>query len=138
MKRVLIATDLSDASKAAVDKGFALARSANAVVELVYVVDTNDFITPAALLDTTNHEKQATDALQAIAQSGTGLALHVHLLKDRQPAHAICMFAKSHNVDLIVVGSHGRTGMEAWLIGSVAERIARHASCDVLLVRNAA
>jgi nucleotide-binding universal stress UspA family protein len=57
------------------------------------------------------------------------------VIADHAPARAICDYAESHGVDLIVLGSHGRGGMERWLIGSVAERVVRHAACNVYVVR---
>jgi universal stress protein A len=47
----------------------------------------------------------------------------------------ICDAAKEENADIIVIGSHGRTGLSHVLIGSVAETVVRHASCPVLVVR---
>jgi nucleotide-binding universal stress UspA family protein len=50
-----------------------------------------------------------------------------------QPASAICAFARSHHVDLIITSTHGRTGFEHVLIGSTAEQVVRHAPCPVLV-----
>ena len=47
---------------------------------------------------------------------------------------AICDYADKHGVDLIVIGTHGRTGMTRLMIGSVAEKVVRHAGCAVLVV----
>jgi acetoin utilization protein AcuB len=52
-----------------------------------------------------------------------------------QPANAIARHAADHGYDLIVIGTHGRTGVKRVLLGSVAENVARHASCPVLVVR---
>ena len=57
------------------------------------------------------------------------------VVADHAPAKAICDYAETHGVDLIIVGSHGRGGVERWLIGSVAERVVRHATCNVYVVR---
>jgi hypothetical protein len=46
----------------------------------------------------------------------------------------ICAFAKDHNVDLIITSTHGLTGLEHILIGSIAEHVVRHAPCSVLVV----
>jgi hypothetical protein len=53
----------------------------------------------------------------------------------RRPADVLCRAAADHGADLLVVGSHGRTGLERLLLGSVAERVIRHAPCPVLCVR---
>ena len=54
-----------------------------------------------------------------------------------QRERAICDYAVKHDVDLIVIGTHGRTGVSRLLIGSVAEKVVRHASCPVLVVPHA-
>ncbi len=54
---------------------------------------------------------------------------------DGSPAKAVCEFAEQVNADLIVIGTHGRTGVSHLLIGSVAENVVRHAPCAVLTVR---
>jgi nucleotide-binding universal stress UspA family protein len=52
-----------------------------------------------------------------------------------QPFHEICEVAKGRQVDVIVMGTHGRSGLSHVLLGSVAERVVRHAPCPVLMVR---
>ena len=52
-----------------------------------------------------------------------------------RPVGQICRYARKHNIDLVVMGSHGRTGMSHFLTGSVAERVVRGAPCPVLVVR---
>jgi nucleotide-binding universal stress UspA family protein len=53
---------------------------------------------------------------------------------DDSPAHGILQIAASHEVDAIVIASHGRTGMTRWLLGSIAEKIARTAEVPVIIV----
>jgi nucleotide-binding universal stress UspA family protein len=54
---------------------------------------------------------------------------------DTDSRHGIIEHATAWNADLIVLGSHGRRGVDRWLIGSVAEAVMRHASCSVQIVR---
>ena len=54
---------------------------------------------------------------------------------DADPRHAIVDAARQWPADLIVLGSHGRRGVDRWLLGSVAEAVARHATCSVEIVR---
>jgi nucleotide-binding universal stress UspA family protein len=54
------------------------------------------------------------------------------------PWSTICQYAREQNIQLIVVGTHGRTGLQHVLIGSTAERIVQHAPCPVLVVKNPA
>jgi nucleotide-binding universal stress UspA family protein len=58
-----------------------------------------------------------------------------HLLKEGDPATEILSTAKANDCDLIVMGTHGRTGVSRLLMGSVAEQVLRHAACPVLTVK---
>lgn len=58
------------------------------------------------------------------------------ILRDSSPPRAICKYAEQIGADLIVIATHGRTGVEHLLIGSVAERVVRLASCPVLTLRS--
>src|SRR5690606_31887558 len=58
------------------------------------------------------------------------------ILNDPSAAHAICRYAETIGADLIVIATPGRTGLEPLLIGSVAERVVRHAPCPVLTLRS--
>jgi nucleotide-binding universal stress UspA family protein len=66
---------------------------------------------------------------------GSGLGCQVHIERG-PPAPVICERARSERADWIVMGSHGRSGPSRWLIGSVAERVLRHAPCSVLVLRS--
>ena len=59
----------------------------------------------------------------------------VKVLRDKSAVTAICDLAGNEGADLVVTGTHGRTGVSRLLIGSVAERVLRHAPCSVLVVR---
>lgn len=60
------------------------------------------------------------------------------LLRDRSPAEDILEVAGAEDIDLIVMSTHGRGGLGRWTFGSVAEKVARHSPCPVLLVRQEA
>jgi universal stress protein A len=80
------------------------------------------------------------NAEEALAQfvgeaSKAGVRIRAARADRGSPAHAIVDAAKLGNYDLIVLGTHGRTGLSHMLIGSVAERVVRHAPCPVLSVR---
>jgi nucleotide-binding universal stress UspA family protein len=72
---------------------------------------------------------------QLLGQAGFQVKTAV---EDGDPRTAIVDYAAHHKVDLIVVGCHGRKGMDRFLIGSVSENIARHAHCSVEIVRTPA
>ena len=59
-----------------------------------------------------------------------------HVFAQGDPAEEILRAAERHRADLIVMGSKGLTGLERYLLGSVSRKVARHASCSVLVVRS--
>ena len=67
--------------------------------------------------------------LQGVAEVDIEVAI------DRYPAPAICRHARTHGVDLIVISTHGRTGLNHLVMGSVAEAVVRYAPCPVLVLR---
>ena len=60
------------------------------------------------------------------------------ILRDESPAHAITSYAEKIGADLIIIATHGRTGLKHLLIGSVAERVVRHSAVPVLTLRSKA
>jgi nucleotide-binding universal stress UspA family protein len=82
-----------------------------------------------------SYDREALERQLAQAQpTDSQLAVSRHLL-DGDPANTICEFAKDNAADLIVMGSHGRTGLGRLLMGSVAELVVRRASSPVLTVK---
>jgi len=144
LKKVLVATDFSEAADAALSYGRALARTFGATLYVLHVVDDmymrlgGDAY--AAVLPDLQHDVEA-QAKQRLAE----------LLVDNDPvpmptvpvvltagatAQAIVDYAASTDVDLIVVGTHGRAAVAHLLLGSIAERVVRTARCPVLTVRH--
>jgi nucleotide-binding universal stress UspA family protein len=82
-------------------------------------------------------EAEARRRLAALVPArGRRVPHSLHLVRGA-PADEICRAAEAEGASLIVIASHGRSGLRRYLIGSVAERVARHASCSVLLLRGA-
>jgi nucleotide-binding universal stress UspA family protein len=136
LKHVLVATDFSPPSDAALTYGRALAQLFGATLHLLHVTE-NDFLrsTPA--------DPQAVGAglkraLSARLTDEDRRTLHARAIVEVSDAaeHAIVEYARHEPIDLIVVGTHGRTGVSHALIGSVAERVVRTAPCPVLTVRH--
>ena len=137
-KHILACVDFSEHSTAALAEVGEYARANGSKVTLIHIADPQAFIPPQAVLE----PAAATDRSAHEAELGklrdahlAGIEAEVAVVEDHAPARAICDYASGHGVDLIVVGSHGRGGMERWLIGSVAERVVRHASSNVFVVR---
>jgi nucleotide-binding universal stress UspA family protein len=137
-KHILACVDFSEQSTTALAEVGEYARANGSRVTLIHVADPQSFVPPQAVLEpaTATDRAQHESGLASIrdAQLG-GIEVELAIVEDHAPARAICDYARDHDADLIVVGSHGRGGMERWLIGSVAERVVRHASANVYVVR---
>lgn len=82
--------------------------------------------------------KRAQEIVDLTATKLGALGLTVEpRVRQGDPRHEIMEEAQDWGADLVVVGSHGRTGLQRWLLGSVAEHVVRHAPCSVEVVRHA-
>ena len=140
LRAVLIATDLTDASKAAIPAGYALLRAAGGRVELctIHIVAPADRLadTPAThpLADGERAETEARlRALIPADAASLGIATTVSVIEGRGAADAILAAAERLDADVIVVGSHGRSGLKRAVLGSVAEEVARRSRRPVLI-----
>ena len=130
-KHILACIDFSEHSTGALAGVGEYARANGSKVTLIHIADPQAFIPPQAVLEPAS----ATELAKLRDAHLEGIEADLAVLEDHAPARAICDYASKHGVDLIVVGSHGRGGMERWLIGSVAERVVRHANANVYVVR---
>lgn len=144
-RRILVTTDFSEAGDHAILHAFRLAVDHEAEVVLLHV---NEAVAPnplyshyypkEALKESLDRAKQeASRALAERVPSDARLAAvrHRELVVEGMPVAEILATAKSEDVDLVVIATHGRTGLRHVLLGSVAERVIRHAHCPVLVVR---
>jgi nucleotide-binding universal stress UspA family protein len=137
-KHILACVDFSEHSTRALAEVGEYARANGSKVTLIHISDTHPFVPPETILETTSVTDEAAHRTQLAKlrdQHLTEVEVELQVVPDHAPAKAICEYAEKHGVDLIVVGSHGRGGMERWLIGSVAERVVRHAATNVYVVR---
>ena len=141
-KNILCPTDLSDASVRALTYAAAFARWYGAQLTGLQAVPIFDpivvapgtFNGPAQMVVPRSRE-EIRDQLRGIANRAGMESLDVILsAKDGDPARNIVDHALETAADLVVMGTHGRSGFERLLIGSVAEKVVRKASCPVLLV----
>jgi len=145
-KHILVGTDLSTHSLPALDSAATFARSFGAKVTLVHVFDPAPLVPPAAIPRPERVEESiASELHEAVVKELETLrkkhlagveGVQIEVIRSAAPAKAIIDLAENKGVDLIVVGTHGRTGIAHMLIGSVAERVVRHAHCAVLAVRS--
>ncbi|MEM2933347.1 MAG: universal stress protein [Methanocellales archaeon] len=140
---ILIATDGSQHTKSAVKHGLALAKLSNAKVYAVYVIDIGMFA--SIPMDTTlenMHEllkKEGELATRSVEEEAKALGIEIEkIILEGNPAQEIVKFANANNIDLIVMGTLGKSGLERFLLGSVAEKVIRTASCPVMVVRSRA
>jgi nucleotide-binding universal stress UspA family protein len=144
-KRVLVPLDGSSLSERALPMARALARKFESQIILLRVLDIPTPTAPTSHLEVTmGWIREARQCALQEAQSyletiqreldREGFKTRI-LLRDRSPAEDILDVACAENIDLIVMSSHGKSGLARWSFGSVAERVARHSLCPVLLVR---
>lgn len=130
-KNIVIATDASKFSEKAAEEAIEIAKGSGASLYAIAV--TRPDATPERI-------RESEDALLRIktASEKEGIKIETEHVRNRPHEkiyEAIIEFAKRHNADLIVVGSHGRTGISRLLMGSVAERVIGHSDCAVLVVK---
>ena len=164
LKRILVPSDFSEASEAAVKYGVALARAFNAQLLLLHVEVRHDFevmvesrrvaeqalseVTPAQDSPGPEGSMARDQEIQHAARALFGTMLTE---QDERDVHAeyvlrvsglggpyveIVRYAQEREIDLIVMGTHGRGFVEHMLMGSVAEKVVRKAPCPVLTVRH--
>ena len=136
LKRILVATDFGPAAEAALTYGRALANNFGATLTVMHVAE-NFFLRPTSA-DPHALKEAVARRLEERLTSDDRRALHARAVLDTsdQPADAITTYAKQAEIDLIVMGTHGRDGLAHLLVGSVAERVVRTASCPVLTVKH--
>lgn len=145
LKSILVATDFSEPSGAAVAYGRELARSFGAQLTVfhaagnaaarAYGSDAFVFIDPGLQSDVENAARARIEALSA-DERRDGVNASAVVLTSNTPASAIVDYARQAGIDLIVMGTHGRGAVTHLLMGSVAERVVRTAPCPVLTVRH--
>lgn len=138
LERLLLATDLSEASVSATDEAFELARRLGASLLVVSVIDPGTLLRPggrySARMDQVRDRRE--QLARTLVARGREEGVEVSFLVwEGDPGDMIVTAAESERADLIVVGSHGRGAVGRFFIGSVSEHVVRHAACPVLVVR---
>jgi len=144
LKNILVATDFSEASEAALTYGRDLARSYGGTMHVVHVVESfagsmADAESIGVLLDLqTQIERNERKFLETLLTDEDRTMLHAKpvVLASTRAAEGIVQYAKDSAIDLIVMGTHGRRALAHVFLGSVAERVVRTAPCPVLTVRH--
>ena len=137
LSNVLVAVDFGAASRAALAYGGALSRICGAQLHLLHVTE-NYFLSPIVADPHALELRAEAQLSEWLADTGVRVR-DARLVIDVSdtPAEVIADYARRADIDLVVMGTHGRRTMERLLIGSVAERIVRTAPCPVLTVHEA-
>jgi nucleotide-binding universal stress UspA family protein len=143
--KIIVGTDFSQQAEAAVEHSLAVARHAGAEVVLMHALSMPepDYVmpypvtTPAIYVEQVDAiVKEARAKLDEMRERHIGQGVEVsHVFVNDMADRGLVQVATETEADLVVVGSHGRTGISRFLLGSVAEKVVRRAPCDVLVAR---
>lgn len=142
-KNILVGIDGSNTSALALQEAIKIAKEQSGRLRLVHVIDVFPFTTPdTGLIEDTQLEealfKAGQDIIEAardeVQKAGVGVETALPQNLNHEIGMVIVEEAKRWGADLIVVGTHGRRGIQHLVLGSVAERVARAATCPLLLV----
>lgn len=143
--RILVPVDASDAALAGLQEAVRLARLCDARVRLLHVVEEQPFVSESVL-----YQAEPLDPVSKALEAGTALLAHLRddasrdgIVVDtvlvesagRRLYEVINEQASAWQASLIALGTHGRTGVERFVVGSAAEQVLRHAAVPLLLVR---
>ncbi len=140
-RQILIATDGSETANEAADFGIEMIDCSGAKIYAIYVIETTPYRSvpldqiwsKEVLEDVEKAGYEATSYIEKIAKTA-GAEVESRVLKGN-PAEKIVSFAEDNNIDMIIIGSLGKGGYERLVMGSVSEKVARHAKVPVLIVR---
>jgi nucleotide-binding universal stress UspA family protein len=139
-KKILIATDGSEYTKNSIDYGIELAKITEAKLNVLYVIDTAAFASipmDAAWESMYDLLKQEGDeATRYVEEKAEAEGLAVEMLTvEGHPAEEIIKYAEKNSISVIVMGTLGKSGLDRFLLGSVAEKVVRASKIPVLVVR---
>jgi nucleotide-binding universal stress UspA family protein len=140
IRRILMAVDKSGYKEKVISYSIILAKALHAELTAMHVIETST--TPPGLRD---FEKQYESDLEKKSQNlldeveiltkKSGLKIQKKLAKSSSVSESIINYAKKEDMDFIVIGTMGMTGLEKFLMGSVANKVITHAHCTVVAVR---
>ncbi|MFB6102214.1 MAG: universal stress protein [Haloplanus sp.] len=137
--RILIPTDGSDCATAAVEHALTVADRFDATVHILYVVETDlvghsaPALDPDSLRDALRNQGETATATIEERAADRGLE-SVTSIVEGVPEDTILDYVGDEDIDLVVMGTHGRRGLDRYLVGSVTERIVRRADVPVLAI----
>jgi nucleotide-binding universal stress UspA family protein len=138
--RILIPTDGSECADSAVEHALDIAAQYDAELHVLSVVDSRDVSHSAPAISPEQVQQTLRDRAESVVESvaeraeAAGVTV-VTAVEPGIPDDVVVEYAADEDCDLIVMGTHGRTGLERYLLGSVTERTVRRSSVPVLTVR---
>lgn len=136
VQRILCPVDFSESSLQAVHMATELAHQFGATIDFVHVwqpiQNFNEFRGPSAAM--ASEEAEVGRQLEQIHPSRSDVRCSHHLLVG-DPSQEIVELAHERSSDMVVMGTHGRTGLARWILGSVAEGVIRKSPCPVITCR---
>ena len=145
IRKIILATDFSEASQNAVRYAVWMAKSLHAELKLLHVFEPSGWVVPSPYYFTPGFEQWVDASLEKTRQKGKesleGLAESLDMqvetiFVEGGTGKEIVRIATEHRVDLLILGTHGYTGWNHLTIGSIAEFVVRHAACPVLTVKS--
>ena len=139
-EHVLCPTDFSDSSRRAVELAAALVVPGGSGITLLHTIEmpvvyATPTIPPVVFAEVDKQTRPLIEQWAGELRSKVGVPVATLVETGSPGANALEILDKDPSYDLVVVGSHGRTGLKRVLLGSVAEKIVRHAPCPVLVAR---
>ena len=128
VNNILYPTDFSSYSNQAYLHAVGLAETYGAMLSIVYVY------APGSADTASGDRRHWRSQLEQIRPANPNIPVR-HVFLDGDPAEEIVRYAEDAGVDVVVLGTHGRTGVERIMMGSVAEKVMRDAPCSVLVVK---
>jgi universal stress protein A len=143
IRRILFASDFSKASGKAFATALTMAKSSRAKLTVLHIVAPMTPISPDQYIGPETWRQLDADArrwttqkLEELTAKAKKAGVRVAtIVADGNPARQIVRIARSRRFDLLVIGTHGRTGLARFFLGSVAGRVVATAECPVLTVR---
>lgn len=132
-ENILVPTDGSDSVDRAIEQALGLAEADNATLHTLFVVERGPWIDHRGEQLRTALENEGKRATEDVAERGKerGIAV-ISEIRSGDPHREILEYADDHDVDLIVMGTQGRTGLDRYLLGSVTEKVVRLSERSVL------
>jgi nucleotide-binding universal stress UspA family protein len=140
LKNILFATDFSEASDAALPYAAAIARRYDSQLHVAHIMSPASYIIPSQPGDPVTFDSIHEAALSDVRQRMETLASHLETIphhnyvREGEVWESLSDIIQTHEIDLLVLGTRGRTGLEKFVLGSKAEEILRQATCPVLTV----